>query len=400
MCICEHVHHLIVQQDALPHYISEITTTFFLVYIFLATYHDRSQINRLTSERSSLAKINNPFVQNLVNRYKNQHSEIIETRQLAGQFLKNSPEISDTSLTKTVAALGDLLTQAHNNSNIEKWHSDGMAKLAEILRADATFSKQSQSTLSFVVQYSNSSQGILFSFNDQTQVLSSSAIYASDEDDNININVGEGIVGQSFTNAEAIFLAEVPANFFRIKSGLGAAAAKSTAILPLVHGNDVVGVLELAGFKAYPLHVQQWLLKSSEAIAATIKTRTAAEKINALLHDSQEKANALISRESELEKIKSDQAKQIEDLNIRHEENLKIVQEKIREVELAKADVEKMRAMERERQNKKNETQSKIIQATLDKFKVQEKSLKEIIEARDHTIQSLQSEIDFLKSKH
>ena len=82
---------------------------------------------------------------------------------------------------------------------------------------------------------------------------------------------------------------------------------------------------------------------------------------------------------------------------MRHDENLKLVEQKVKEAELAKADVENIRALERDRQKKQNETQSKIIQSTIDKFKAQERQLQDVIKGKDETIRMLNEELQSMK---
>jgi GAF domain-containing protein len=79
--------------------------------------------------------------------------------------------------------------------------------------------------------------------------------------------LGEGLLGQCAANRSPIILADPPADYVRISSALGDAAPRTLAVLPVVHGDDFTGALELASFSDIDAD-QMSLLKEAMPILA------------------------------------------------------------------------------------------------------------------------------------
>jgi putative methionine-R-sulfoxide reductase with GAF domain len=394
LCIVAHVYAIVVAERQPGNISTEIAITVSLLWLIIMSYLDNKSVGELSKGEKTERKFLNPFIQRISDLYKVQQADVHAAVSFSKQFRNEANEGNATvTVLAEVTLLSELIQDARNNSDREKWHNEGLARLADVVRADKDFDQLIKSVLSFVVGYSNSKQGLLFVLNHNEQTLKVVATYASDEMETLTIPIGEGIVGQSFLNGQSVFLEDLPSTFYKIKSGLGTSIPKAAAVLPLVSGKEITGVLEIATFHNYPLYVRDWLEKCTEVIGALVKNTVTNEKIKRLLHESEAQTKDLTNRELELERVKIEQTKEIARLNQQHEQSLKLVEEKIHEVEVAKADVERMRGLEQERQKKQNETQSKIIQATLDKFKVQETQLKQIITERDVIIQRLQNEL-------
>ncbi|MBM7060310.1 response regulator [Pseudomonas sp. UL073] len=70
-----------------------------------------------------------------------------------------------------------------------------------------------------------------------------------------HIRLGEGLVGQCATDRRAISLDQLPADYLHITSSLGDAAPRAVTALPLLRGERLLGVIELASFR--PLTASQ-----------------------------------------------------------------------------------------------------------------------------------------------
>ncbi len=61
--------------------------------------------------------------------------------------------------------------------------------------------------------------------------------------------VGEGLTGQVAKNQQLSIIEEIPENYFKAESGLGASMPKHLIIFPVVYNNQTLAVVELATFK-------------------------------------------------------------------------------------------------------------------------------------------------------
>ncbi len=104
---------------------------------------------------------------------------------------------------------------------------------------------------------------------------------------------GEGLVGQCAASRQPITLDEVPDNYLRIDSGSGAALPRHVNIQPLLLRNQLIGVLEYAGFTpSSPLH-QQLLSELLPMAALTLENLNRAVNTQDLLEQTREQADEL-----------------------------------------------------------------------------------------------------------
>ncbi|HKO94584.1 MAG TPA: ATP-binding protein, partial [Polyangiaceae bacterium] len=90
----------------------------------------------------------------------------------------------------------------------------------------------------------------LYSVDAAAQTLHLAGGYAIDPDrpPPPHLGFGEGLPGQCAKAGRLLEVEAVPAHFWQIRSGLGSAAPSRLTLLPVQHGERLVGVLELASF--------------------------------------------------------------------------------------------------------------------------------------------------------
>jgi signal transduction histidine kinase/CheY-like chemotaxis protein/HAMP domain-containing protein len=114
------------------------------------------------------------------------------------------------------------------------------------------------------------------------------------------LELGEGLVGQCAIEKSKILLANVPLDYVRIHSGLGAATPQNIFVLPIVFEGQVKGVLELASFERFSPTHEQFLDQLTESIGIVLNTIEANMRTEDLLAQSQSLARELQSRQQEL----------------------------------------------------------------------------------------------------
>src|SRR5262249_38067747 len=66
-----------------------------------------------------------------------------------------------------------------------------------------------------------------------------------------SFGVGEGLVGQCAQDRRLIVLSDLPPEYLRIESGLGAALPQQLVAVPILAKESLLGVLEIATFRPY-----------------------------------------------------------------------------------------------------------------------------------------------------
>ncbi|WP_407344124.1 ATP-binding protein [Pengzhenrongella phosphoraccumulans] len=143
-------------------------------------------------------------------------------------------------------------------------------------------------------------------------ILELQAGYGYEERRNLSTSfrVGQGLVGQCAKEKKRILLMEVPSDYVRINSGLGAAAPLNIIVLPVLFEGVVRAVVELASFSAFgPTH-QTFLDSITESIGLVLNTIEADTRTENLLIQSQSLAEELRTQQEELRASNQDLGRQ------------------------------------------------------------------------------------------
>src|SRR5438477_4397859 len=151
-----------------------------------------------------------------------------------------------------------------------------------------------------------------------------------------SFRVGEGLVGQCAKEKKRILLTEVPGDYVRINSGLGASPPLNIIVLPVLFEGAVRAVVELASFSSFSVTHQAFLDQLPESIGLVLNSIEANTLTENLLRQSQSFAEELRSQQEELRESNEDLERQA---SLLAERNIE-AEQKNEEVEQAKRLVE------------------------------------------------------------
>ncbi|TNF69050.1 MAG: response regulator [Gammaproteobacteria bacterium] len=143
------------------------------------------------------------------------------------------------------------------------------------------------------------------------------------------INIGEGLVGQCAFEKKSILLTEVPDDYIKISSGLGNHKALNIMVLPIIHNDDVLGVIEIASFHLLGDKEQMILKEVSNHLATIISNVISHTKTQSLLTQSQSMNEELQSQQQALATSNEALEKQTQALK-QSEEELRSQSEELR----------------------------------------------------------------------
>jgi CheY-like chemotaxis protein/HAMP domain-containing protein/GAF domain-containing protein len=260
-----------------------------------------------------------------------------------------------------VAALKDNINEMIRNlkdttqKNTEQdWLKTNLAKFTRMLQGQKdllTVAKLILSELAPVV----SAQHGAFYFADSANgaphlKLLSSYAYRERKHLSNQFALGEGLVGQSALEKERLLITEVPDDYIKIGSGLGASKPRNIVVLPVLFEGEVKAVVELASFNRYNETHLTFLDQLAESIGIVLNTIAATMRTEALLKQSQSLAEELQAQQEELKESNvrlEEQAASLrasEELLKQQQEELKQtneeLEEKARELTVQKAEVD------------------------------------------------------------
>ena len=236
-----------------------------------------------------------------------------------------------------VAALKDNINEMIRNlkettrKNTEQdWLKTNLAKFTRMLQGQRDLLTVSQLILSELTPLVEAQRGVFYisDAKDDDKSLDLLAGYASGDGESTpkKIKMGEGLIGQCAVEKESFRLADVPAGYVKIGSGLGEAEPRNIAILPALFEGEVKAVIELASFRPLTDVHMAFLEQLTESIGIVLNTIAATTRTEELLKQSQ----ALTA--------------ELKETNRRLEQQNQEVEQKNREVEQARRSLEEKAA--------------------------------------------------------
>ncbi len=250
----------------------------------------------------------------------------------AGIYSKRAVVKSEfDTLASSVNLMIDNLKTATEDDGKRKWSNEGYAQFAELLRSDNDLKKLAQKALNYLIKCLNANQGGLFIANGEAPdiQLHLSAAYAYDRVKFMNktVEIGEGIVGQTYLERETIYLTDIPQNYMLITSGLGDAYPSCLIVVPLINNEKVEAVLEMALFIELEPYKIEFLEKCAISLASVIANTRINELTNKLLAEAQEQAELMKMQEEEMRQNMEELAATQEELKRRENDYIARIQE-------------------------------------------------------------------------
>ena len=201
------------------------------------------------------------------------------------------------SIVGALQIMRDQLRKVAEKDRQDRWSNAGLAKFADVLRINPndTLDNFCYNVILNLVNYLEATQGAVFVINDDKpnkidHYLEAKAAYAMNKKKFLDkkIEIGEGQIGQSFRDAEMIYISDVPDTYEKVTSALGATRPKNVLIVPLETTEGTIGVLELLSLKDIPRYRLTFVQRVVDAISVAINTIKKSEKTKKMAQENEE----------------------------------------------------------------------------------------------------------------
>ncbi|MDQ1695165.1 MAG: hypothetical protein QOJ03_518, partial [Frankiaceae bacterium] len=235
-----------------------------------------------------------------------------------------------------VAVLKDKLNEMIRNlrettrENVEQdWLKTNRERFTRMLQGQRDLADVSSMILSEIAPLVSAQHAVFYTMTKPSgpdePMLELQAGYGYEERKNLStaFRLGEGLVGQCAKEKKRILLTEVPDDYVRISSGLGAATPLNVIVLPVLFEGSVRAVVELASFSPFSVTHQAFLDQITESIGLVLSTIEASTLTENLLKQAQIQAEELRLQQEELRESNEDlgrQAKLLAEQNIEAEQ--------------------------------------------------------------------------------
>lgn len=226
----------------------------------------------------------------------------------SGDFSSNYEKLStEDDLGEALLSLKGSLKDSQRESEIRRreeenrtWAAQGLAKFSSLFReAEDNLADLSGLLMQELVGYTEADVGALFIAMEQEETeeiqLELFGSFAFDREKYIerSFAFGEGLVGRAAVEKEVIYISELPADYIKIRSGLGEDVPSSVLLVPVMLDNQVMGVIELASLGEIPQHQIEFVHQLSDALATTLAKVKANLQTRKLLEQSKQQADEL-----------------------------------------------------------------------------------------------------------
>jgi PAS domain S-box-containing protein len=184
----------------------------------------------------------------------------------------------------------------------QRWIKTHQAAIAGALQHAGSAGELAETLLSGLAPLLGLGHGLVWSRVEGAARLRRIGAFAclAPTDEATEIAFGEGLSGQCAAEKAPIVIDPAPAGYVRIGSGLGDAPPRALALLPALHKDDLVGVVELATLGPIGARERALLDGLLPVVAMSLEILARNEKTRRLLAETQEQAQRLTHQTIEL----------------------------------------------------------------------------------------------------
>jgi len=257
-----------------------------------------------------------------------------------GDYAKQVPFTEATDETGGLARSIDVLKQGAAAMEAQRWVKSNAAKLTGELQGAASLAEFGQHLVSGLVPVLGGGVAGFYAVEEKSGRLRRIAAYglvngASSTD---SFAVGEGLVGQCAQDRKTIALDRLPPDYLRIASGLGGATPVQALAAPLLSKDTLLGVIEIATFRAFNAQERSLLDELLPVAAMSLEVLQRNLRTQELLGQTQEQARQLEEQTEELTQSQEELLAQKEELLTqqgeltRQQEQLRVTEQFFRSV--------------------------------------------------------------------
>ncbi|MDB5274498.1 MAG: histidine kinase [Chitinophagaceae bacterium] len=248
-----------------------------------------------------------------------------------GNYGIRSEDKGDDELGKVSKALNRMAISLETNFtdlNNRNWVQEGTVTISNAIRGERDIQKLSSNLIQAITKYLKAPLGTVYILDKNMEFVLTGSYAAKDVPKKVKL--GEGLIGESLKNRKMVLIENLPSNYTQVNSSLGNATPSALIVLPLLHGNESIGAIEIGLLRSLESREQEWLEKNLEPIAIGINSALSYERLQELFEEMQAQTEELQAQHNELESLNTELEAQAQKLQA-SEEELKVQQEELQQ---------------------------------------------------------------------
>ncbi len=206
----------------------------------------------------------------------------------AGNYTESVPFTGASDETGSLARSIEVLKQGAGTIDDQRWVKSNASRVVGELQGSSSLEEFGHRLLSSLVPLLGGGVAAFYVFDETSRQLRRTGAYglSPGAQSDAAIALGEGLAGQCARDRRSVTLANLPPDYLRIGSGVGAAAPVQVLASPLLSKDTLLGVVETATF--HPLDTRQTTLlgellplaaMSLEVLQRSLRTEEQAEQL-------------------------------------------------------------------------------------------------------------------------
>ncbi len=226
----------------------------------------------------------------------------------AGDYAMQVPHITATDEIGSLARSVEVLKQSAVTVEEHRWASASAAHLSGELQRATSLDEFGGRLLSQLVPVLGGGVAGFYLFDEKSARLKRIADYGlSERNSRSEFALGEGLIGQCALTKSPVKLTQLPPDYLRIASGVGAASPVQTTAIPLLSKQTLLGALEIATFREFDRRERKLLddvlpdvTMSLEVLLRNLRTQDLLSETQLLARQLEEQKGELVAQREEL----------------------------------------------------------------------------------------------------
>jgi len=233
-----------------------------------------------------------------------------------GDYSKAVPFTRAVDETGALARSVDVLKQGAAAMSEQRWVKTNASQITGRLQGAVSLADFSQRLVSGLVPMVGGGVAGFYLNEGDSECLRRMATYGLAEDGALTgtFRLGEGLVGQCARDRNPVTLDHLPPDYLRIVSGLGGGSPVQAVAFPLQSRDALLGVLEIASFRAFGSQEKALLEELLPVVAMSLEVLQRNLRTQELLTQTQEQARTLEEQTEELTQSQEELLAQKEEL--------------------------------------------------------------------------------------
>lgn len=333
------------------------------------------------SDKFTLRSENDPLGQ-AVNTMRDNFVTVVEqAKQISkGDYSSEIiPRSDKDELSISLKEMVVALKESRDNNEKQRWTKAGQGELNDVMQGEQRIEGLAKNIITKLCTYLSVDVGTIFIKGTENEyILTGTYAFTPKIAHAVTVREGEGMLGQALLEKQMMITKNVPDDYMVTSSSLGETKIKNILILPCLHNNEVLCLIELGKLKEFTETEIELLKIVSENIAIGIESCEAQENMKILLDKTMKQAEELQQQQEELRQTNEELEEQAKALR-ESEERLLQQQEELRQT------------------NEELEEQTKILKESEERLQVQQEELRvtnEELEERTFSLENQRKEVN------